>query len=133
MKPENIKYKVKIKDDNKLHKVMDIDFENKEITYEFEFKKGEYINAISYFEDIEELLQWTGFKDKEGNEIYEGDTLTHSGDIEGLLWVCEFDKFKNLRCKGLNKESTTFNMGNSWYMSGGAPFVKVIGNVYEED
>lgn len=140
MNPLNVKFKAKIKNSNILVNVIKIDFSNQKVhiginkeLWEENKEDIDFPNFVNDFEDIEELLQWTGFKDKEGNEIYIGDTLTHSGDIEGLLWVCEFDKFKNLRCKGLNEESTTFSMGNGWYISGGAPFVKVIGNVYRED
>ncbi len=71
-------------------------------------------------EDIE-IMQYTGLKDKNGKEIYDGDILKQFGDILTVFW--EDGGFSVKKQDGINKGLT---LVPSYLID-----CKVIGNIHE--
>ena len=78
MKPHEIKFKAKIKGQKELCTVLGINMFDS--TIDIQCIDSAWQNQI-FFEDVEELLQWTGFYDKKDNSIYENDIINIDGDL----------------------------------------------------
>jgi len=82
------------------------------------------------------LMQYTGLKDKNGKEIYEGDiikTQISVGDVQFSHGVFGIEWTHNKRTKGMIGtwgQLHNLKTMDDWHMNGGAQ-MEVIGNIYE--
>ena len=125
-----LKFKAFFKVDGRIYEALSIDFANKEATL-WDEETSEGFEAS--FEDIE-LLQFAGFKDKNGVEIYTGYIVEYSAIVpssdpkDGDIGVVKLED-GSFRIKPLEKNYTfLFPNGNIKNPSG---FWTVIGNIYE--
>jgi len=89
-------------------------------------------------EDGNEIMQYTGLKDKNGEEIYEGDIVKWDDRSNGKYWRVAIVKinpdiqFETFHCKTIpNSESThTYHYGSFIYTDT-ENHLEVIGNIYE--
>lgn len=118
-----IKFRAWLKEDKKMVNVETMDFTDKSIQY---LKKSEINNAYilrrESFDDVE-LMQYTGLKDKNGKEIYEGDIVLVSARYKTVI---EFKE--GALIASLISEENHFYIFNPGFDSND---FEVIGNFYE--
>ena len=118
-----IKFRAWLKEDKKMVNVETMDFTDKSIQY---LKKSEINNAYilrrESFVDVE-LMQYTGLKDKNGKEIYEGDIVLVSARYKIVI---EFKE--GALIASLISEENHFYIFNPGFDSND---FEVIGNFYE--
>lgn len=124
---------------------------NREIkfrVYDEDFKKMRYLNSShdficfdekgnGYYHNMQtglgewfsDLMQYTGLKDKNGVEIYEGDVVRIVYDNIEHIYQIIFDK-EELDFKATNGE---INYGGNFQYLGCCEEIEVIGNIYENE
>ena len=119
-----IKFRAYLKDINKMVEVNEINwYENSDDKGNISSIRyaGETKYAHHYFEfdpnDVI-LMQYTGYKDMKGREVYEGDIVRYYDDIYEVKWMWAGFYIHSLQ-NGFDELATNEN------------FVEVIGNIYE--
>ena len=111
-----IKFRAWIKEVDEIREVEYINFWKKKISYPHKFCKEYYLNADF---DVIELMEYTGLKDMDGKEIYEGDILFESFREEYFKVVFENGSFR--------AEADGYSLDLEDY----AHICEVVGNIYE--
>ena len=117
-----IKFRAWLKDDKRMVEIRSIDFheEGNIITVNYND-----IFGFEFNENEIELMQYTGLKDKNGKEIYEGDILlVANGSINGDIM---FSK----RVVKWFEEKRGYNIHNFDNVYKPTHYYEVIGNVYQ--
>lgn len=117
----DIKFRAFDKDLKQILKVKEIDFEHRIVT----LKISKLAIKKIPFENVE-LLQYTGLKDKNEKEIFEGDIIVHNNHKFEVVW-------DSTRFIGLDNDRS--GKGYCCYVDScykdGSSSIEVIGNIYE--
>ena len=120
-----IKFRAYLKDINKMVEVNEINwYENSDDKGNISSIRyaGETKYAHHYFEfdpnDVI-LMQYIGYKDMNGKEIYEGDVVCFDEELYEVKWMWAGFYLRSIQDDGFDELATTEN------------FIEVIGNIYE--
>ena len=119
---KEIKYRAWLKDEKKMVEVREINFASEQILFETE---DEFLYA--FFDEIE-LLGYTGHKDTNGVEIFEGDIVQWCGNKMEIFWGEDIGCGYGFCWRNIK--------GDSYYhesMTGFIDEYEVIGNVYQNE
>jgi uncharacterized phage protein (TIGR01671 family) len=116
-----IKFRTYVKSFGKIMNVSEIDFQNESV-----IANDGFLGGLFEFKDVE-LMQYTGLKDKNGKEIYEGDIVSafYGSQVTTVILNEKFGLYEVvLQVSGLTEPMEEL-LGNH------LDVVEVIGNIYE--
>ena len=119
---KEFKMKAWLKKENKMVSIIGIDLNYQYIRYtdDGNLFKDDY--KIAEFKDIE-LLQFTGAKDKAGQEVYEADVIKFNDGIDDIYGLISYDDEYAVYC--VSYENVTEHLSN---MAGD---FEIVGNIFE--
>ena len=124
-----IKFRAWLKEDKKMVNVETMDFTDKSIQY---LKRSKIINTYilrrESFDDVE-LMQYTGLKDKNGKEIYEGDIIKYKSPYNRRL--NHISPVKSLETEASFGIKDIYGNEIPLYTISANNYFEVIGNIYE--
>lgn len=118
-----IKFRAWDKSQNKMYQVRGINFDNEDLWLKINETQ---IMGANLFEV--ELMQYTGLKDKNGTEIYEGDIVKYTSELENGIFEV---KYSNCRFYGLWIEANFMDITTDLFYLGCSNELEVIGNIYQ--
>ena len=113
-----IKFRAWLKEHKSMIDVMEIDIDNQTIFY---YWFGDHDGHFENFNKID-LMEYTGLKDKNNKEIYEGDIVIHHNKMHKIIFNAEEARFV-LRDDEFELEIPFTNNNNKR--------MEVVGNIYE--
>nr|DAT71057.1 MAG TPA: YopX protein [Caudoviricetes sp.] len=114
-----IKFRAFLKDTNEMVKVGAMDWDEEGNLLCLNYPKGK--DYFGYEDDIA-LMQYTGFKDKDGREIYEGDIIKYRNNLYQVRWIFLGFYAHQINGRGF-KELDEFVADTM--------DIEVVGNIYE--
>lgn len=119
---KEFKMKVWLKKENKMVSIIGIDLNYQYIRYSDDGNLFKDDYKIAEFKDIE-LLQFTGAKDKAGQEVYEADVIKFNDGIDDIYGLISYDDEDAVYC--VSYENVTEHLLN---MVGD---FEIVGNIFE--
>lgn len=116
------KMKARLKKENKMVSIIGIDLNYQYIRYSDDGNLFKDDYKIAEFKDIE-LLQFTGAKDKAGQEVYEADVIKFNDGIDDIYGLISYDDEDAVYC--VSYENVTEHLSN---MAGD---FEIVGNIFE--
>ena len=124
-----IKFRIWCKQNESMQRVSKIGFDEGKLWYVLD---EDHETQPPYFEDDDDwvLMQYTGLKDKNGKEIYEGDIVDYLGDIDHINSnVLRVIEYKNEEACFVARLPVGVEGEEAVYLN--EHDFKVIGNIYE--
>ena len=109
-----IKFRAWDKENEKMMKVSSLHLENKEISVKE--------NGTFHLFRMQDLMQYTGLKDKNGKEIYEGDIVVLNNIENDNMCIVRYEH-SSYRLEGWSLREDLSNVEDR--------FLEVVGNIYE--
>ena len=116
------KMKAWLKKENKMVSIIGIDLNYQYIRYSDDGNLFKDDYKIAEFKDIE-LLQFTGAKDKAGQEVYEADVIKFNDGVDDIYGLISYDDEDAVYC--VSYENVTEHLSN---MAGD---FEIVGNIFE--
>ncbi len=124
----DIKFRAWIKNENKIVEVKSINCYTKKIMYSYSVNSQFYGNRSASFENSE-LMQFTGLKDKNGKDIFDGDIFKCGKTLYQVFYAISGFKVKYI--KGHN-ENYLYDFTLDCFETNNN-LIEVIGNIYENN